>query len=198
MSSMNGEYTGYFVITNCRSTPRDETCYHSNVVFESDVQLTFTLCRDYHENEEDRILLVSGLGTNTLGAFVIIGKATSCVLGEKHVYQMSVENRYRTQSHVIRGKQSEGSPSNTITTNKCIYSGCPIQALDGGWLVGWIEKVFQRHHGTGECRYDRYWCSPGKRLRFRSIKSVQCFLLRMNVKGQAKGLMQHTRISSAS
>eukprot|EP00536_Pseudo-nitzschia_multiseries_P015653 jgi/Psemu1/218743/e_gw1.926.15.1 len=76
------------------------------------------------------------------------------------------------------GHKTECTPSasNTTTKLKCVYSGCPIQSIDGGWPVGWTEKVFQRQNGASKGKLDRYWYSPGKQLKFRSIISVQRFL----------------------
>jgi hypothetical protein len=57
-----------------------------------------------------------------------------------------------------------------------IWQGVPDEPLEGGWPEGWTKKVFERQGGATKGGTDRYWFSPKKQYRFRSMREVQKYL----------------------
>lgn len=57
-----------------------------------------------------------------------------------------------------------------------IWSGPPDEELPGGWPRGWTKKVFERASGASKGHRDRYWFTPQKQYKLRSIIGVRKFL----------------------
>ena len=57
-----------------------------------------------------------------------------------------------------------------------VWEGAPDEPLEGGWPEGWIKKIFERAGGLTKGRGDRYWYSPHKKYKFRSMLEVKKYL----------------------
>lgn len=57
-----------------------------------------------------------------------------------------------------------------------IWEGEPDEPLPGGWPVGWKKRVFERQSGASKGHRDRYWHSPEKDYKFRSMTEVKRFM----------------------
>ena len=64
-------------------------------------------------------------------------------------------------------KPTSGNPSVEI------YSGPPDEELEGGWPSGWVKMVFRR---TKSGIFDRYYFTPEKKFKLRSLKKVKQFI----------------------
>jgi hypothetical protein len=66
--------------------------------------------------------------------------------------------------------QSPGPPSMPRQT----YSGPPDEPIEGGWPAGWTKIIVPRKSGAKTP--DKYWYSPIKQLKFRSLVEVKRFM----------------------
>ncbi|KAG7368799.1 adenosine-deaminase (editase) domain containing protein [Nitzschia inconspicua] len=84
-----------------------------------------------------------------------------------------------------------GATAALSTTKKCtaktqyrdeeVYSGKPKGKIMGReWPEGWIMKSFRRRGGATAGRDDHYWYSPINKIKLRSIREVERFLLAMD------------------
>jgi hypothetical protein len=57
-----------------------------------------------------------------------------------------------------------------------IWCGPPDEPLEGGWPDGWLKRIFQRASGATKGSTDRYWYSPKKNKKFRSMVEIKRFM----------------------
>jgi hypothetical protein len=81
-----------------------------------------------------------------------------------------------------------GSGTTVVVPGSCgpakeLFSGKPDEDLGGGidWPEGWVKKVFQRMSGATKGGTDKYWYSPQRACKLRSIKEVKRFLKAMQL-----------------
>jgi Methyl-CpG binding domain len=107
---------------------------------------------------------------------------------------LRIHKRKSIQAQVHSGpnKKAKSKLSNSEFTSVAprppaieISNGPPDEILQipGGWPPGWTRKVFERQSGASKGHRDRYWYSPKKSYKFRSIKNVLEFLADMVTTG---------------
>lgn len=57
-----------------------------------------------------------------------------------------------------------------------ISRGAPDEPLEGGWPTGWVRKVYERQSGASKGHRDRYWYTPEKKFKLRSMSDVRKFI----------------------
>ena len=62
------------------------------------------------------------------------------------------------------------------TASEPVWIGEPNEALDGGWPSGWTKKIYERQSGKSKGHLDRYWFTPQKKYKLRSMVEVKKFL----------------------
>lgn len=62
-----------------------------------------------------------------------------------------------------------------------VWSGVPDEKLPGydAWPEGWIKRLFERGSGESKGHTDRYWYSPVKQYKFRSMVEISRFFAAM-------------------
>lgn len=58
-----------------------------------------------------------------------------------------------------------------------VWEGSPTESLEGGWPLGWKKKIFERKSGATKGGTDRYWYSPIKSFKLRSMVEGMCACL---------------------
>lgn len=184
-SSMNGSFNGYSVVTTKSSpaTNGGQPVYQNRLVFENNVKLKFTnlrQCKVGNTNtgtstsSNSNSLSVHGSGANKFGAFQIYGTATPCI-GKDHLYTITLKKQYMTRRR-RNASCATLKVRNSPQGRRIVYSGYPLQPLEGGWPSGWVEEVCRRQNGATKGRYDRLWYTPKEGFKFRSMKGVRKFI----------------------
>jgi hypothetical protein len=59
---------------------------------------------------------------------------------------------------------------------KEVSCGAPDEPIDGGWPPGWTKRTFERKSGASKRHTDRYWYTPQKEYKLRSMVEVKRFM----------------------
>lgn len=107
------------------------------------------------------------------------------ILAKKTVKKMEAMKKEAAAAKRKKAKHESSADGAAVkverTPNEMIYEGAPRKDLPGGWPEGWIERKFQRTHGTSARLADSYFYPPPphEKRKLRSIKEVQRYLFAM-------------------
>lgn len=99
--------------------------------------------------------------------------------------EMEIETSAGTKRHgkniktkATPPKKGKGRTNSKVTRSEPvpIWEGEPNEKIEGGWPDGWVKKIFARKHGASKGATDRYWYSPNKKIKLRSLVEVKKFL----------------------
>mmetsp|Transcript_54579 Transcript_54579/g.132550 ORF Transcript_54579/g.132550 Transcript_54579/m.132550 type:complete len:324 (-) Transcript_54579:1166-2137(-) len=85
-----------------------------------------------------------------------------------------------------KGKATAAKPKKASAGNVLAYEGKPDIDLEGGWPKGWTMKKYTRASGATKGGTDRYFFTPEKKYKLRSMVQVKKFIDAMK-KGETKG-----------
>mmetsp|Transcript_54578 Transcript_54578/g.132543 ORF Transcript_54578/g.132543 Transcript_54578/m.132543 type:complete len:321 (-) Transcript_54578:1173-2135(-) len=83
-----------------------------------------------------------------------------------------------------KGKATAAKPKRA--SGVLAYEGKPDVDIEGGWPKGWTMKKYTRMSGATKGGTDRYWFTPEKKYKLRSMVQVKKFIDAMK-KGKTKG-----------
>jgi hypothetical protein len=76
----------------------------------------------------------------------------------------------------IRPKAKKVTPAKKSSAANEVYCGAPDEPIDGGWPTGWTKRTFERKSGASKGHTDRYWYTPQKEYKLRSMVEVKRFM----------------------
>jgi len=83
------------------------------------------------------------------------------------------ENTTETKGSTQEDNLSESDEPPSSKKSTLVLEGTPTDVLEGGWPLGWTERVYKR---TKTGRRDRYWYAPDDIQYFSTLKAAKTYL----------------------